>query len=181
MPLSKVSTNANRILWVRYTRTDPTWPEQCIAEILVKPCIYLKTNSAGIPQRRQRPVDDEGEPVSHVQLGEGQYNAPHSQRLAASPLCFSSIPSTVHVSLNKRCQLGNSEDDEGQPNSTPSVVDHVSPQNLQSCQSQEGGSDCGPRIDSGEDVTRINIDDDKMEFVDTGHRNEYDVRTTTNI
>jgi hypothetical protein len=61
------------------------------------------------------------------------------------------------------------------------VADHVSPQNSQSCQSQEGSSGCGLRINAGGDVTRINIDDQEMEFMDTGCRNEYDVRTTKNI
>lgn len=83
------------------------------------------------------------------------------------------------MSSNKRRRLGNFEDDEGQLNSTPSVADHNSPQNSQNLQSQEGG--CGPGIDVGEDVTRMNIDDQEMEFMDTGSRNEYDVRTTTNI
>ena len=63
---------------------------------------------------------------------------------------------------------------------TVSVADHVSPQNSQYIQSQEGG---GPRIDAGEDVTRINIDNEEMAwgFGDTGCRNEYDVRTITFI
>ena len=141
----------------------------------------LKKTPAGIPQRRQRPVDDEGEPESHAQLGEGESDAPHSQWPSASPLRSLSIPSTAHVPSNKRRRLGNPEDGEGQPDSTASVANHVSPQNSQNRQSQEGASSCGPRMDAGEEVTRININDEEMGFVDAGCRNEYDVRTTANI